>query len=88
MCLPSAVFGVLLCAFGLPVHRLAGLIMLADIPVTLFSGKKAKKADIKLTEKQKERLMTYASSMWGYFDELCGKENNFLPKYISNCSLI
>ena len=79
MCLPSAVFGVLLCAFGLPVHRLAGLIMLADIPVTLFSGKKAKKADIKLTEKQKERLMTYASSMWGYFDELCGRENSFLP---------
>jgi len=79
MCLPSAVFGVFLCVFGLPIHRLAGLILLADIPVTLFSGKITENTDIMLTEKQKERLMTYVSSMWGYFDELCGKNNNYLP---------
>lgn len=79
MCLPSAVFGVMLCVFGLPIHRLAGLILLADIPVSVLSGKTTGNRDVKLTEKQKERLMTYASSMWGYFDELCGEKNNFLP---------
>ncbi len=79
MCLPSAVFGAMLCAFGLPIHRLAGLILLADIPVTLFSGRITGSMHIKLTEKQKERLMTYASAMWGYFDELCSKKNNYLP---------
>lgn len=79
MCLPSVVFGVFLCVFGLPIHRLAGLIFFADIPITLFSLKSNNNIHVKLTEKQKERLMTYASAMWGYFEELCGKDNNYLP---------
>lgn len=79
MCIPSVIFGVIFIVFGLPVHRLAGLVMLSDVPVTLFMGRRSENRNKKLTDKQKERLMTYASSMWGYFDELCGKKNNYLP---------
>lgn len=76
--IPAAVAGMLL-LFGLPIHRLIGLIILAEIPITLFSGVKTKQRQKKITEKQRETLLSYASAMWGFFDELCGKSNNFLP---------
>ncbi len=79
MCIPSLVFGVFLIAFGLPVHRLAGLIILTDIPLSIFNGKIHKKSEKVITEKQRERLLTYAASMWGYFDDLCVEKYNFLP---------
>ncbi len=79
LCIPSAVFGIMLLVFGLPVHRLAGLIILADIPLTLSGARKVKFKEKKITEKQRERLLTYAASMWDYFDELCGEKNNYLP---------
>ena len=78
-CIPSVLAASALLLFGLPVHRLAGLVILADIPLILFSGLKIKKRKSKITEKQKENLLAYAGEMWGFFDEQCGKENNFLP---------
>ncbi len=77
--LPATAFSVFLFVLGLPIHRLIGLIILADIPLALLSGIKIKRNSTKLTESQKEKLFSYASSMWGFFEELCGKENNFLP---------
>ena len=79
MAVPSIVFGVFLVVCGLPVHRLAGLMILADIPLTLYSGKTRRFNDKKINEKQRERLLTYAASMWNYFDELCTEEYNYLP---------
>lgn len=79
MCLPALFFGVLFIVIGLPVHRLAGLIILMDIPLILSGIKICKSSEKKITEKQRERLLTYVSSMWNYFDELCTKEHNFLP---------
>ena len=78
-CLPAVVASVFLFAVGLPIHRLIGLFILADIPLSLLSSVKVKKERIKLTEKQRENVHSYASAMWGFFEELCGKENNFLP---------
>ena len=77
-CAPALLFGTFLIAFGLPIHRLAGLIVLAEIPLTLFDGKKSK-TRVKITEKQRERLLTYAAAMWNYFDDLCIEKYNFLP---------
>lgn len=78
-CIPSAVVAAVILIFGLPIHRLLGLIILADIPITLLSGAKIKKRNKKISSGQKETLISYASSMWNFFDDLCGKENNFLP---------
>ncbi len=77
--IPSVAVSLFLFLFGLPIHRLAGMIILADIPVSLLSGIKIKQRNRKLSEKQREKLISYASAMWGFFEELCGKENNFLP---------
>lgn len=78
-CIPAIAASSILLIFGLPIHRLIGLILLADIPITLFSGAKMNHREPKISEKQRETLMSYASSMWGFFDEQCGRENNFLP---------
>lgn len=78
-CIPAVVTAVFLLIFGLPIHRLVGIIILADIPIALFSGIRIKQKRPKLNEKHRENLLSYASAMWGFFEELCGKENNFLP---------
>lgn len=78
-CLPSMAVSAALLIFGMPVHRLLGIIILFDIPIALFGGSKHESGRSGVSEKQRERLMSYASAMWGFFEENCGKENNFLP---------
>lgn len=76
--LPSIICGTVLFIYGLPFHRLAGLIILTEIPITLIKQNQKKKTR-KISEKQREDLLSYASAMWGFFDDLCDKSNNFLP---------
>ena len=78
-CIPSMLAALVLILFGTPLHRLIGLLLLADIPLTLFSSLKIRRKSSKITESQKEKIISYASAMWGFYDDLCGKENNFLP---------
>lgn len=78
-CLPALTVSVLLIVFGLPLHRLLGLIILADIPLMLFGNTSFKRKSSKITEHQREYLMSYASAMWEYFEDLCTQESNYLP---------
>lgn len=78
-CFPSLLISAVLIIFGLPIHRLAGLIILADIPLTLFGNSPFSERKSELSENNREYLMSYAGAMWGYFEDLCGEENNFLP---------
>lgn len=78
-CLPSIAAALIFLILGLPIHRLIGLIILADIPIALLSGVKSETQRAEISEKQRENLMSYASAMWSYFDENCGRENSFLP---------
>ncbi|MBQ2973852.1 MAG: hypothetical protein IJE19_05805 [Clostridia bacterium] len=78
-CIPSMAVSFLLFMLGNPVHRLAGLIILADIPLSIFTSSKIKLKHGKINGKQREKLISYAAAMWGFFEDLCGKENNFLP---------
>ncbi len=78
-CLPSVIFSVIVILFGMPIHRLIGIVVLADIPITLFSGAVIKHKNLNTDSKQRETLMSYASAIWSFFDEQCGRENNFLP---------
>lgn len=78
-CVPSTVVAFILITLGHPIHRLVGLMILADIPLTLFTSSKVRHKSRKISDKQREKLMSYTSAMWGFYEDLCGKENNFLP---------
>ncbi len=78
-CIPSMVISLALFILGNPLHRLIGLIILADIPLTFFTSSKIGLKSTKISEKQREKLLSYASAMWGFFEDLCNRENNFLP---------
>ncbi|MEG2781597.1 MAG: glucoamylase family protein [Oscillospiraceae bacterium] len=77
--IPSLVVGVLLLAFGRPIHILLGLAFLANIPFAWFSANARKKSVRIISEANKEKLKSYAKGMWKYYDELCTEENNYLP---------
>lgn len=78
-CLPAIVVSAFLFVFGMPIHRLAGLIILADIPLLFIGNIKIKKGKNEISFAQREKLLSYCGAMWGFFEELCGRENNFLP---------
>ncbi len=78
-CVPSVAASVILFVFGGPLHRLAALLMLGDIPLTLIFGVSQKSKKHKISKKSEESLLEYAASMWRFFDEQCTKEHNFLP---------
>ncbi len=78
-CLPSVLFFVLLFAFGSPLHRLIAIIILCEVPLTLLGGNTVYSSAEKLTSKSKEELQEYSAAMWNFFDDLCNRENNFLP---------
>ncbi|MBQ2903086.1 MAG: DUF3131 domain-containing protein [Clostridia bacterium] len=78
-CVPSMIAAFLLLVFGNSLHRLLGLIILADVPLALVASSKIDFIPPEATENQKETVVSYASAMWGFFEKLCGKENNFLP---------
>lgn len=78
-CIPAIFCGLMLLFGGQPIHRLAGLIILCDILLTVFGKTKRKEAAAGITDGQRDALLSYAGAAWGFFDELCGKSNNFLP---------
>lgn len=78
-CIPSMLVSLVLFLLGNPFHRMVALVILADIPLTLLTSSKIRLKHTKVTEKQREKLLSYASSMWGFFEDLCTRENNFLP---------
>lgn len=78
-CLPSLIFGAALIAFGLPLHRLVGILVLADIPFALSTSKSHRRKKRRLTYAQREQLLSYAAAMWSFFEDNCNQENNFLP---------
>lgn len=78
-CIPSLVISALLFVFGLPIHRLLGILILFDIPLTFFANSPLQKQKSDITASQRDYLMSEASAMWRYFEDLCTEENNFLP---------
>lgn len=78
-CIPSVAAAFVMIMLGYPLHRLVGLLILADIPLTLFTSSAVRHKARKISVRQREKLMSYTSAMWGFYEDLCGKENNFLP---------
>lgn len=78
-CLPAIAVAAILIVFGLPIHRMIGLLILADIPLSVFGNAAYITPGTDISAAQKDYLLSSASAMWGYFEDLCGKENNYLP---------
>ncbi len=76
--LPLAV-SALLFVFGSPLHRLISVFLLFDIPLFFLTSVRKRRNAVSISEKNRETLLSYAAATWRFFDELCGKENNFLP---------
>ncbi len=78
-CVPALIVSGILIIFGLPIHRLVGLIILGDIPLTFFVNSllHGRKSDI--TASQRDYLMSQASAIWGFFEDFCTEQNNYLP---------
>lgn len=78
-CLPSVIFAAVIMLFGGSIHRLCGLLFIADIPFALMSGRVYESGISRPDYFMTEKLTSYAASMWKYFQELCTAESNWLP---------
>ncbi|MDR1464563.1 MAG: hypothetical protein LBJ11_04605 [Oscillospiraceae bacterium] len=76
---PTAVSAGLLLAFGGAGHRLAALLLLADLVFAPLSARKTERRATALRPAEEERLQGYCAAMWNYFDTACTEEHHYLP---------
>lgn len=76
--LPSVIVGFLLIFYGNPVAVFAGICFICDMPFSVFSARKKEFYETVLSEKEKNRLLSYCASMWRFYETHCNKKNNYL----------
>lgn len=76
--LPSVIAGIFLILYGNPVSKLAGALFILDMPFSLLSARKKITHEIKISESEKNRLLSYSASMWRFYETHCNKKNNYL----------
>ncbi|MCL2508049.1 MAG: DUF3131 domain-containing protein [Oscillospiraceae bacterium] len=79
LCLPLITAAAVLLLSAHASARLCAMLFLSGVLFTLLSGRENEKRGVSLDYFTRDRLTSYAAAMWVYFDELCTKENNFLP---------
>ena len=78
-CLYTAAVGAALFISGQAMLRLAAVLFWTDVPFLLLSGRERVPERRRLSEKEQEKLTSYAAAMWDYFAENCDFRNNYLP---------
>ena len=77
---PSAIFGILLFVLSqAPVLKLAAILFTGGIPLSLCLSRPSRSGNFLLEKVSREKILSYASSMWRYYDELCTESDNYLP---------
>lgn len=76
--LPSLIVGIFLVFFGNPVSKFAGILLILDMPFSVFSARKKISHEPKISESEKNRLLSYCASMWRFYETHCNKKNNHL----------
>lgn len=64
---------------GSPFYRLISVFLLFDIPLFFLTSTARRRKSNSVSAENRETLLSYAAATWRFFDELCGKENNYLP---------
>lgn len=75
----SALAALVLILFGTGSVRLAGLFLVALIPLSVFSSRPYSNKKRVLTPAGKERVSGYAAAAWHFYEELCTAEEHDLP---------
>lgn len=70
--------GILLLILGIDIQKTAGIMFLLNIPFAIFSCREKRHHSPKINDKDKEKLMSYCSAMWRFYEDFCTKENNRL----------
>lgn len=76
--LPSVFVGIFLIIFGIPFVKLIGIILLLDMPFSLLSARKKTNHEIRITNDEKSKILSYCASMWRFYETHCNKKNNYL----------
>lgn len=76
--LPSLLVGIFLIFYGNPVSKFAGILLILDMPFSVFSARKKTSHETKISESEKNRLLSYCASMWRFYETHCNKKNNYL----------
>lgn len=78
-CWPSVIIGALLLFAPGSTIRLAALLTLLAPFFLYFTGSPTKSDTVHISGSEREQLKSYAASMWRFYDELCGRHDNYLP---------
>ena len=76
---PSLLAGAFMLVFGRPWHRLAGIILLANVLFAPLSGRPRREKSPKLEPQDAARVREYCADMWQYFVQHCTAQHNYLP---------
>ena len=76
--LPSLLVGIFLILYGNPVAKLTGILFVLDMPFSVLSARKRPSYEIKISENEKNRLLSYCASMWRFYETHCNRKNNYL----------
>ncbi len=78
-CWFSLLMGALLLLKHSSIARLMGLFALACPFVMWLTGRKSKPKTMRLSDAERNSLLSFASSMWRYYADLAGPRDHFLP---------
>ncbi len=77
--LPSVIFGCLLLFVGESFTHLMAYLFISSPFVMYFTSVKWKRETVQITSDERDLLKAWAASMWRFYDELAGKQDNYLP---------
>lgn len=78
-CWQSVVVGGALAVFFGGALRLFGLITLTSPLVLWLTARVIRTGEIRLSEKERDEIRSYAAAMWRYYDRYCRASDHYLP---------
>lgn len=77
--LPSEIIGAVLLFSEYSLSKMCGMFLLLAFPVALLSAKVSPKSELKIKESDRKKLWEYCSTMFKFYEDYAGEEDNFLP---------
>lgn len=77
--LPAVILGVLLFFVNDSFTRLMACFAIVSPFVIYFTSLKWKPKAVQISDSERDTIKAWAASMWRFYDELAGEQDNFLP---------